>query len=318
MHPFPTRPVVILVIALVTMLLLSGCGNQPAAMPMSVADRSEPAAPAATLEVQAMEASAGSADTSSAAPPTLPNSTTSIGELDRKIIKDATFSLEVEELTIALSRIGTIAAQAGGYVLETRTDFSQEYQKSAVVKFAVPVDTFEAVLQGVREVAKEVLNEQTSGVDISQEYVDVKSQIANLEATQARIRQFLEQAQTVEEALRVNAQLTEIEGQISQLKGRLQFLTQRAAFSTITVQMQQSLAVPVVPKDNAAWDPAQVAAQAYSTLTTVMQAIATVVIWLVIVVLPLGLPVVLIGLVLYRLRRRPVSMQRPAGEIEHA
>src|SRR4029079_16444262 len=86
---------------------------------------------------------------------------------------------------------------------------------------------------------RRVLSEAASGTDATQEYVDAQSQLANLEATQARIRQFLEQAKTVEEALRVNARLTEIEGQIGQLKGRLQFLSQRAAYSTIAVQLQQ-------------------------------------------------------------------------------
>jgi hypothetical protein len=185
----------------------------------------------------------------------------------------------------------------------------------------VPVDQFEATLQRIREAAGRVISEQASGVDATQEYVDVQSQIANLEATQARIRQFLDQATTVEEALQVNAQLTEIEGQIGQYKGRLQFLAQRAAYSTISVQLQEPPPPTVTPSPTPSptptptptpfWNPSRTATQATSTLTTIVQAIMTVALWLLIVVLPLALPIVLIVLIVRALRRRGARRAAP-------
>jgi hypothetical protein len=178
----------------------------------------------------------------------------------------------------------------------------------AVLRMAVPVDRFEDTLQRVRDAAKEVLSEGTSGVDVSAEFVDVQSQIANLEATQARVREFLTQATTVEEALQVNARLTEIEGQLSQLKGRLQFLSQRAAFSTITVELRQPL-VATTPAGLPAWNPGKIASDAYTTLATVVQALATVVIWVAIVVLPIAVPFIFIGYLVARFRRRPAAQK---------
>ncbi len=46
------------------------------------------------------------------------------------------------------------------------------------------------------------------------EYVDLQSRLRNLEATWDRIRTFLDQAQNVEEALKVNAELKTVEIQI--------------------------------------------------------------------------------------------------------
>jgi hypothetical protein len=220
----------------------------------------------------------------------------------------------------ALSRISDIAAQSGGYVLETSTNYNQPALPQALVRMAVPVDQFEVTLQRIREAAGRVLSEQASGVDVTQEFVDVQSQLANLEATEARIREFLKQATTVEEALKVNAQLTEVEGQINVLKGRMTFLSQRAAYSTIGVQLQQPPPPTPTPSPTPsptptptltplpAWNPGQTAGQAASTLSLIVQALATVAIWLAIVVLPLALPVLLILLLARAIQRR---MRRP-------
>jgi hypothetical protein len=228
----------------------------------------------------------------------------------------------------ALGRISDIAAQSGGYVLETSTNYGQQNQPQAVIKMAVPVDQFDAALQRIREAAGRVLSEQASGVDVTQEFVDVQSQIANLEATEARIREFLKQATSVEEALKVNAQLTEIEGQLNMLKGRMTFLAQRAAYSTIGVQLQQPPPPTPTPSPSPsptptpsptplpAWDPGKTAGQASSTLAQIVQALATVAIWLAIVVLPLALPVVLVFMLARAIQhrmRRPRLAPEPQG-----
>jgi hypothetical protein len=263
--------------------------------------------PAATAAPASAEGGAASPDSPVAAPPVL-------SDPSRKIIKDAQMSLEVMDVDLGLSRINGIAAQSGGYVLETSTGFDTYNRKTAYIRITVLVDQFELALQRLREGANQILSEQASGVDVTQEFTDVQSQIANLEATQARIREFLDQAKTVEEALKVNAQLTEIEGQLSVLKGRLQFLSQRAAYSTITIQLQlpppptptpEPTATPVpTPTRVPIWQPEKTTAQASDTLLAIVQSFATLFLWFAIVILPLALPLVLIALVVRWLMRR--------------
>jgi len=271
-----------------TALWLAKSATQaPAAQRMARADLAA-RVPGSAAGTDAVESTA-SAD--AVPPPSDPN---------RKIIKDATLSIEVASVDLALSRIGAIAAQAGGYVLDTNTDYTQHDYKKATVKIGVPVDGFEATVARIRAIATKVFSDQSSGADVSQEYVDVQSQIANLEATQARIRRFLDQATSVEESLSVNARLTEIEGQISQLKGRLQYLAGRAAYSTITVQLQEPMATPTItptptvtptPTPVLGWDPRKPAGEAFGTLRSLLQVLATLGIWVGIVVMPFALPV---------------------------
>ncbi|MBC8077781.1 MAG: DUF4349 domain-containing protein [Chloroflexales bacterium] len=309
-----TFPTLALVLGLFA-ALLAACGGSPAStneasapIPMSEA---APTTAAAAGEPTAGYSGADQAtDTQQPQATQIPTGATGANDPSRKIIKNADFILEVEDVDIGLSRLGDSAAQFGGYVLETKTDASQDTYKTGLLRMAVPSDRFESMLQRVREGARRVLSEQSSGVDVTGEFVDVQSQIGNLEATQARLRAFLDKATTVEEALRVNAELTNIEGQIGQLKGRLQFLSQRAAYSTITVQLRPVAGATPAPEPAAAWDAAEVAEGAYRMLATIVQALATVAIWLAVLGLPLLLPLLVVALVVRAMRRRP-SQPRP-------
>lgn len=163
----------------------------------------------------------------------------------------------------------------------------------------MPVDQFEAALQRVRDAGTTVLGEHTSGVDASQEYVDLQSQVANLEATQARIREFLAQATTVEESLRVNAQLAEIEGQLGQVKGRMRFLADRAAYSTITVELHvpppAGTPTPTAtPTPAPGWSAVEESRAAAGLLASILRVLATFAIWFAVVVLPLAAPVAVV------------------------
>jgi len=223
----------------------------------------------------------------------------------RRIIKDGILGIRVEDVPLGIARLETIAAQSGGYVIETATDYRDRASRKATVKMAVPVDGFEAALERIRQAAQEVISESASGTDVSGEVVDLRAQIANLEATSARVRAFLDQANTVEEALQVNAQLTELEGDIAERKGRLEYLEQRSAYSTITVSLSEptpdwtptTTATPsatMTPAPTATpvpWEPGETVRDATDTVQRMLRGLAELVIWLVIV----GLPFVLIA-----------------------
>ena len=123
-----------------------------------------------------------------------------------------------------------IVADTGGYIISSQTAMKDNY-KTATLNVAVPSDEFEMVQRRVRQIALVVLRDTAEGKDVTDEYVDLESRLKNLEATEARIREFLAQAKTVDEALKVNQQLSDVQGQIEQVKGRMNFINDRAACS---------------------------------------------------------------------------------------
>ena len=221
------------------------------------------------------------------------------------IINNGEMSLMVANTDRAIDLVTSAAVDSGGYIVSAKT-WVQDGYKYATINMGVPSDQFEAVQRQLGTLAIEVLIDTSSGQDVSDEYVDLQSELTNLEATRARIREFLDKATTVEEALQVNAQLTEIEGQIGQVKGRMQYLKDRSAFSTILVNIEQQRPTPT-PYPTATptyWQPDETLSDAGDALGEILQGLGDLLIWLVVVVAPLAIPLVMVVLVVRRLRKK--------------
>jgi hypothetical protein len=153
-------------------------------------------------------------------------------------------------------------------------------------------------MRRLRGLAVRVVDENASGQDVTDEYVDLQSRLENLEATRDRIRTFLEQTTTVTEALKVNEELKAVEEEIALVQGRMNYLFDRAAYSTITVNLNPELpdATPTpTPTPTPPWNPDETAQRAGSTLGAILRILAEIAIWVGIVVAPLVAPPILVA-----------------------
>ena len=311
----------IMIVALLALALLAvGCGGDMATGSVAVeqmepeeaarddfyaegdfAMAGAPAPALATMAPVAESAIVDSAANTAAQPP---------ADQQRLIIRNADMTIVATDTEAALAQIAQMAENGGGWVVSSNVYQSSETTKSGYVQIRVPSEGFQSVLDAIAGLAVRVESLSTSGQDVTEEYVDLSSQLANLEATAARVRAFLDDATRVEDALAVNAELSRLEGEIAVIKGRMQFLEQSSAFSSITVNVTpDELAQPI---QVAGWQPSGVAKQAIETLARALQALANLLIWFVIVALPILLliliPFALIIWIIRRLRRR----ERPA------
>ena len=240
---------------------------------------------------------------------------------DRLIIKNAEVNVLVEDSDVAIDRLTQIVDDAGGYIVSSRIWYQPhidgESYKYASITLGIPVDQFEVTMRRVRGLALRVLDENASGEDVTEQFVDLESRLANLVATQERIKGFLADAKTIDEALRINQELAQIEAQIEEVKGRMKYLSDRAAFSTITVTISPEL--PEIPTPTPTptitptptvtpepWSPADTLEDATDTLVSAYQGIVEFAIWLFVAVLPiLAPPALVIWLIVKLVRRKP-------------
>ena len=228
------------------------------------------------------------------------------------IIKSAEMRLLVEDSDQAIDRVTQVVGDTGGYIISSRVwnqaHFDGKNYKYATVTIGVPVESFERVLNRLRDLSIEVLDETASGEDVTDQYVDLQSQLVNLEATRERIKTFLDQAQNVDEALRINQQLSEIERQIEEIKGRINYLQDRSSYSTITVTLEPELPElePTPTPEPTSWTPSETVGDAWKTLTKAYQGIIDLLIWFLLVFVPIfAPPVLIIWLVLKLVFRKP-------------
>jgi hypothetical protein len=241
---------------------------------------------------------------------------------DHMIIKNADVKLLVENTDNAIDRSMQVVGDVNGYIISSRVWYqtiNATSYKFATISIGVPVTEFETAMRRLRGLAVRVLDENASGQDVTSEYVDLQSQLGNLEVTRDRIRSFLDNAKTVEESLTINQELTNIEGQIDQVKGRMNFLSNRSAFSTITVTIKQDIpALTPTPTPTAeptatpkVWSPNDSIHGASDAVTNAYHSFVEIGIWLFMFIIPLLAPPALIFWGIYKLATRKAKKTEP-------
>lgn len=298
-------------------LFLSACGG--AAAPVS----ETPAAD--VMEVYAEAPAAQSAEGGNAAKESFaPSSSLPVGPVyntgadssaaatTHMILKSAEIKLLVENTDNAIDRTTQVVGDSGGYIISSRVWYQPYYDgenyKYATITIGVPVQQFERTLSRLRGLAVQVLDETASGEDVTDQYVDLQSQLTNLEATRERIKSFLTDAKSVDEALRINAELTEIERQVEEIKGRMNYLQGRSSYSTITINFEPELPeiLPTPTPQPNPWQPGETFEDARETVTRAYQGIMDFLIWVFVVMVPiLAPPAFLIWLIWKLFTRKP-------------
>jgi hypothetical protein len=233
----------------------------------------------------------------------------------RLIIRMADLTLVVKDTQEALDALTRLAGEFGGFVVSSSASRVAENALEGSITLRVEAARFDQALARIRMLAREVRSESVRGEDVTAEYVDLDARMRNLEAAEAQLQQILKQATSTEDVLAVYRELTNLRSQIEQVKGRMKYLSQSAALATITVTLiPDALAQPI---QVGGWQPAGVIRDALQALISALQGLATIAIWLVIVVAPMALiiaaPILLIILAIRRLRRRPSPQaQQPA------
>lgn len=284
---------------LLTLLFLVACGANSADQRFSEAAY-DTAAPA---PMEAWDAGEGASNVSMQGQTAVTGQTQTI---QRLIIRTADLELIVNDTEEAMAQISQLAEQTEGWVVSTDLWAYGDNAQAGAITIRVPATGFNSAIAALKSMAVEVERESSSGQDVTEEYIDLESQLANLEATAVRVRAFLDEAKTVEEALDVNQELSRLEGEIEVIKGRMQYLSQSAAYSTITVSLTPNSEVQ--PLQVAGWRPQGVAKDAVEALIDTLQGVADFLIWAVIYLLPVGLVVILplwlVGRFIWRRLRR--------------
>ncbi len=278
-------------------LLMSACAA-PAAPSSGAMNRAQDAAESPAMPAPAAPAATAAPAAGAPGEPAQP----------RLIIRTADLNIVVKSTPEQLDAISKLATQYGGFVVSSGTSrVGTEMQGQITLR--VDTKNFDAALSDIRKLALEVQSENVRGEDVTAEYVDLDSQLKNLEAAESQLQKIMAEATNTEDVLNVYQRLIEIRGQIDQIKGRMKYLSQSAALSTINVSLTpDALAQPVAI---GGWRVEGVLKSAVEALIGALQALVSIAIWLVIVALPIlvliALPIVAIIWVIRRAQKRRMS-----------
>jgi hypothetical protein len=133
-----------------------------------------------------------------------------------------------------VNSLGDVATQAGGYVAGVENK-DESGITVTTIKLKVPPAQYESAMRQIRALAVEVTSEKATTQDVTEEFNDVETQLASLEATHAQLLELLKKAQTVDEVLKIQEKVNQTKLQIDRLKGRETFLQRSSDLATITI-----------------------------------------------------------------------------------
>src|SRR6185503_2398278 len=129
----------------------------------------------------------------------------------RIVLKNATLNMTVDDPARSASAITQMAEQMSGWVVSsnsTTTERDGHRLAQATISVRVPAEQFGNALERVKAGAISVEAENITGDDVTQKYVDLSSQLSNLEATEAQFQKIMSTTTNINDVLTVQKQLT--------------------------------------------------------------------------------------------------------------
>jgi hypothetical protein len=161
------------------------------------------------------------------------------------IIRNATIALQVDNLSLAIQKITQLADNSGGYVVSSSLTQDSNYASNsrANISIRVPAQGLNNALTALKSLSRQVIQESVTGEDITQQYVNLESQLKNLQTAKEQLAKIMAGAKKTTDVLAVYQRLTETQGQIDLLEGQIKYYKESVAYSLITIDLSMT---PVV------------------------------------------------------------------------
>jgi len=152
----------------------------------------------------------------------------------RAIIRSASIRVSVRDPDFAASQVILLVEGRGGYVEHSRTT----RERGASLRIRIPSDQLSDTLDEIAALGNEAQRETTAR-DVTEQLADLEAAAANNRALRDRLRLLLERAETVEEVLKVEAQLTRLQTEIDRQEGRVKRLRSEVDLSSVSVSLER-------------------------------------------------------------------------------
>jgi hypothetical protein len=147
----------------------------------------------------------------------------------RFIVRSAYLRVERKDPEEGVKAATALAGRLGGWAQHTEN-------RSAVIM--VPAEKLDVALEELGRLGK-VAKKDVRGEDVTEEYLDLRIRLDNLERARLRYLELLNKAQNVSETLAVEKELERVTVDIERLKGRLNYLGRVVRYSTIQVLFER-------------------------------------------------------------------------------
>lgn len=155
---------------------------------------------------------------------------------DRELVHTADLSVRVEDVSEAVGLAKELTLDAGGYVASERVSTPRGGSPEGSLTLRIPGDGYEGALEELSRLGDRS-NLERSVQDVTEEVADVESRIESSETALETLRGYLEEAENVDELLRVEGEIQNRQAELEAFQARLETLRNQTAYSTVNLTL---------------------------------------------------------------------------------
>ena len=159
-------------------------------------------------------------------------------DTERKIIQHASLRIEVKDFQSSSDAVIDIVERLNGFISDSHSYVTDTGRKRGSITIRIPADRFIAVIDEIACVGN-VKSKDTSGEDVTEEYIDLTARLNNSERQEQRLLEILDMAKEVKEVLEVEREVWRVRTEIERLTGRIKYLENRVELATISVSLYE-------------------------------------------------------------------------------
>ncbi|RJS73009.1 DUF4349 domain-containing protein [Methanophagales archaeon] len=159
-------------------------------------------------------------------------------DTERKIIQRASLRIEVKDFQSSSDAVIDIVERSNGFISDSHSYVTDTGRKRGSTTIRIPADRFIAVINEI-ECVGDVKSKDTSGEDVTEEYIDLTARLNNSERQEQRLLEILDMANNTKEVLEVEREIWRVRTEIERLTGRIKYLENRVELATISVSLYE-------------------------------------------------------------------------------
>ena len=118
--------------------------------------------------------------------------------MQRIVLKNAMLMIVVDDVDSKMQGISDLSGSFGGWIVSantTRANINGKNQvQSASITIRVPANRLDEALTQIKTGVGTVQSENVTGQDVTQDYVDLSSQLTNLQAAEKQLQSIMDKA----------------------------------------------------------------------------------------------------------------------------
>lgn len=162
----------------------------------------------------------------------LENSSNSVDfseNFERKLIKTASISVKVEDLSDCAEKIQSWAKKFEGFI-----NYSNVFENGSSFSVKIPAKNFENAIKNVGDFGK-VTSQSISSQDVTEQFYDLQTRLDSKKILQEKYLEYLKSATNIKDLLQIESELNKVTSDLESMQSQMNRLSNKIDYSTINI-----------------------------------------------------------------------------------